>query len=98
MQPPRATEEIVPPTNGATKRVGIWIRVSTEEQAQGDSPEHHEERARMYADMKGWTVITVYHLEAVSGKTVVSEAEAKRMLEDVRTKRITGLIFSQLFR
>ena len=24
------------------KAVGIWIRVSTEEQAVGDSPEHHE--------------------------------------------------------
>ena len=30
--------------------VGIWIRVSTEEQAQGDSPEHHERRARAYAE------------------------------------------------
>lgn len=95
---PHTTDEVAPPTNGATKRVGIWIRVSTEEQAEGDSPEHHEERARMYAEMKGWTVITVYHLEAVSGKTVKNEPEAKRMFEDVRMKRITGLIFSQLFR
>ena len=28
------------------KRVGIWIRVSTEDQAKGESPEHHEQRAR----------------------------------------------------
>ncbi len=98
MQPRREFEAETPPTGESTKRVGIWIRVSTEEQAEGDSPEHHEERARMYADMKGWTIITVYHLEAVSGKTVKNEPEAKRMFEDVRTKRITGLIFSQLFR
>jgi site-specific DNA recombinase len=52
----------------------------------------------MYAEMKGWTVLTVYHLEAVSGKTVIEEPETKRMLEDVRTGRISGLIFSQLFR
>jgi len=25
--------------------VGIWIRVSTEDQAKGESPEHHEKRA-----------------------------------------------------
>ena len=31
------------------KSVGIWIRVSTEDQAQGDSPEHHEKRARLCA-------------------------------------------------
>ena len=24
-----------------TKNVGIWIRVSTEDQARGESPEHH---------------------------------------------------------
>ena len=38
------------------KPVGIWIRVSTEDQARGDSPEHHEERARSYAKSRGWEV------------------------------------------
>ena len=27
------------------KSVGIWIRVSTEDQARGESPEHHKKRA-----------------------------------------------------
>ncbi len=81
-----------------SKRIGIWIRVSTEDQAQSDSPEHHEYRAKSYADSKGWHVIGVYHLEAVSGKSVLSHKEAKRMLEDVAKGRITGLIFSKLAR
>jgi site-specific DNA recombinase len=34
------------------KPVGIWIRVSTEDQARGDSPEHHEKRARLYAESR----------------------------------------------
>src|SRR5260370_19214204 len=34
------------------KAVGIWIRVSTEDQARGESPEHHEKRARAYAESK----------------------------------------------
>ncbi len=33
---------------GNLKNVGIWIRVSTEDQAQGESPQHHEHRARAY--------------------------------------------------
>ena len=49
------------------KRVGIWVRVSTEDQVRGDSPEVHERRARHYAEAKGWTVAEVYRLDAVSG-------------------------------
>lgn len=81
-----------------TKSVGIWIRVSTEDQARGESPEHHEKRARYYAESKGWTIIEVYHLEAVSGKSVMDHSETKRMLADLRSHRITGLIFSKLAR
>ena len=80
------------------KRVGIWIRVSTEDQAQGDSPKLHEHRAQSYAEVKGWKVIEVYHLEAVSGKSVINHPEAKRMIEDIRRGHITGLIFSKLAR
>lgn len=41
-------------------------RVSTEDQAKGESPEQHETRARMYAQMKGWKVDKVYPPSAVS--------------------------------
>jgi len=82
----------------AKKIVGIWIRVSTEDQAQGEAPEHHEERARWYCNSKGWEVATVYHLEAVSGKSVIDHPEAKRMLQDVKDGHITGLVFSKLAR
>ncbi len=80
------------------KSVGIWIRVSTEDQAKGDSPEHHEKRARLYAEAKGWHVAEVYHLEAVSGKSVIEHPEAKRMLIDIKNGNISGLIFSKLAR
>jgi site-specific DNA recombinase len=80
------------------KQVGIWIRVSTEDQARGDSPEHHEQRARYYADSKDWKIREVYHLEAVSGKSVMGHPETERMLKDVRSGHITGLIFSKLAR
>lgn len=81
-----------------TKRVGIWLRVSTEDQVRGESPETHERRARSYAELKGWSVVEVYRLDAVSGKTVREHPEAKRMLVDVKKGQITGLIFSKLAR
>ncbi len=80
------------------KPVGIWIRVSTEDQAKGESSEHHEKRARFYAESKGWDVKEVYHLEAVSGKSVIGLPETQRMLEHIKTSHITGLIFSKLAR
>lgn len=83
---------------GAVKAIGIWLRVSTEDQVRGESPEHHEERARAYAKLKGWHVAEVYRLDAVSGKTVMGHAEAKRMLLDIRSGSITGLVFSKLAR
>ena len=80
------------------KRVGIWIRVSTEDQAKGESPQHHEQRAREYAKFNEWTVVEVYDLAGVSGKTVMENAEAKRMIADIKRGHITGLIFSKLAR
>ncbi|MFH1648444.1 MAG: recombinase family protein [Patescibacteria group bacterium] len=80
------------------KPVGIWIRVSTEDQAKGESPEHHEKRAKFYAESKGWEVKEVYTLEAVSGKSVIGLPDTQRMLEHIRKGHITGLIFSKLAR
>lgn len=80
------------------RQVGIWVRVSTEDQVKGESPEHHERRARAYAEAKGWQVREVYRLEAVSGKAVMAHPEAQRMLGDVRAGHIQGLVFSKLAR
>ncbi len=79
-------------------KAGIWIRVSTDEQAKGESPKHHEARARMYAELKGWEVVEVYDLSGVSGKEVLSHPETQRMLDDVRKGHIQALIFSKLAR
>lgn len=80
------------------KHVGVWVRVSTEDQVRGESPEHHEKRARAYAEAKGWKVVELYRLEAVSGKAVMAHPDAQRMLADVRAGRITALVFSKLAR
>jgi site-specific DNA recombinase len=81
------------------KNVGIWIRVSTDLQVKEESPEHHEARARHYIQSKeGWNIQEVYKLDAVSGKSVMGHPEAKRMVADIRSGHITGLVFSKLAR
>jgi len=80
------------------KNIGIWIRVSTDFQVDAESPEHHEERARAYAKVKDWSVVTVYRLDALSGKSVLEYPETKRMLKDIKNGIITGIIFSKLAR
>ncbi len=86
------------PSTEQTKEVGIWVRVSTEDQVKGESPEHHERRARFYAESKGWNVATVFNLDAISGKSVMGLPETQRMLEAIRTGKISGIIFSKLAR
>src|SRR5258707_1143367 len=91
-------KNVIPNTKSVGKPVGIWIRVSTEDQARGESPQHHEHRARLYAESKGWGVREVYDLAGVSGKSVMEHPEARRMLRDIKSGHITGLIFSKLAR
>lgn len=38
---------VAPTKPNEAKPVGIWLRVSTEDQARGESPEVHENRARI---------------------------------------------------
>ena len=81
-----------------TTPTAIWLRVSTQEQANGDSPEHHRRRAEAYAEAKGWDVVEIYDLSGVSGKSVMSHPECQRMMEDVRRGHISTLVFSKLAR
>lgn len=88
----------LPISSNPVKRVGIWVRVSTEDQAQGDSPEHHRTRAEYYCAAKGWDVVRTYDLAGVSGKAVMDHAETRRMMEDVKQGHISALVFSKLAR
>ncbi len=80
------------------RRAGIWIRVSTDEQAQSESPENHRKRAEMYCELHDWQSVEIYDLSGVSGKTVIEHPEAQRMFNDIKSGHINGLIFSRLAR
>ena len=80
------------------KRVGIWLRVSTDFQVKEESPEHHEQRAKYYIKSKDWKAVEVYRLDAISGKTVMDHPETQRMLNDIKRGHISGIVFSKLAR
>ena len=81
-----------------SKKVGIWIRVSTDMQVEAESPEHHLKRAQYYTESKGWIVMEIYRLDGFSGKSVMEHPETKRMLKDIKSGAISGLVFSKLAR
>ena len=78
--------------------VGIYVRVSVLDKTNAESPEIHEKRGRMYAESKGWNVVTVYMLPSVSGKSTKDHPETQKMLSDIANGKIKGLIFSKLAR
>lgn len=80
------------------RNVGIWIRVSTEDQARGESPENHRLRAEAYAESRGWNVAKTFDLSGVSGKSVMKHPECQRMLAAIRNGKIDALVFSKLAR
>lgn len=80
------------------KPVGIWVRVSTDMQAKGESPGIQEQRTRQFVESRGWDVAEVYRLEGVSGAISLEHAEAKRMLKDVEAGRIQALVATRFAR
>ena len=84
--------------NNSPKEVDVWIRVSSEDQAKGESPAHHLNAPGPTPPLSGWKIKEVYDLAGVSGKSVKEHPECKRMLADIKRGHITGLIFSKLAR
>jgi len=84
--------------NKKNKRVGVWIRTSTDLESQRESPEHHLERAKGYCLFKDWEIVKVYDLSATSGKSILNLPKTKQMISDIESGKIEGLIFSKLAR
>jgi len=80
------------------KVIGIWVRVSSTMQVERESHVHHEMRAKSFVKSRDWEIGKIYRLEALSGKSVLGYEETKRMLADIRSGAITGLVFSKIAR
>ena len=57
--------------SGTAMKTGIYVRVSTEEQAQeGFSVRAQTEKLKSYALIKEWEIYNIYSDEGISGKNI----------------------------
>ena len=78
---------------------GIYIRVSTEDQAKdGFSIDAQKEKLTKYAEANDWNIYSYYIDDGISGKNIENRPEMKRMLEDVKNGRIKNILVYKLDR
>jgi len=77
-----------PDHHNGQRRVGLYIRVSTEGQAEdGRSPKSQLEDMQAYCRREGWQVAKVYHDEGFSGR-LSNRPGLQALLNDVRAGRL----------
>lgn len=79
-------------------RIGLFARVSTDKQVLNDSLTVHLERGKEYTELNQWDLVEVYKLDGISGAAILDHPETKRMMRDVETGHIQGLLFSAVAR
>lgn len=81
------------------KIAGLYIRVSTENQArEGFSLPEQEKRLRTMCEYKGYEVFDVYEERGISAKTGNYRPEFERLLQDVRDKKVNTIVVLKLDR
>ena len=71
-------------SGGSPLQTGIYVRVSTEEQAQeGFSIRAQEQKLKDYVRIKDWSIFKIYADEGISGKDIKGRPAVKEMIEDV---------------
>ena len=82
------------------RRVGLYVRVSTEEQAlRGFSIDAQIDALKEYCKKKGLKIVDIYSDEGTSGaKPPLKRPELKRLLDDVEAGKIDMILFTKLDR
>ena len=81
------------------KIAGLYIRVSTEDQArEGFSLPEQEKRLRTMCEYKNYEVYDVYEERGISAKTGNYRPEFERLLQDVRDKKVNTIVVLKLDR
>jgi site-specific DNA recombinase len=79
--------------------VGIYVRVSTEEQVrEGYSIRAQEDKLRSYAELMDWKVYSVYADEGISAKNVERRPEIKRLIADITTGKVNNVLVHKIDR
>ena len=85
--------------NEEKKVAGLYIRVSTEDQArEGFSLPEQEKRLRAMCEYKNYEVYDVYEERGISAKTGNYRPEFERLLQDVRDKKVNTIVVLKLDR
>lgn len=78
---------------------GIYIRVSTEDQAKdGFSIHAQREKLTKYAEANDWDIFDYYIDDGISGKNLEDRLEVTRLLKDVEEGKINNVLIYKLDR
>ena len=85
--------------NNEKKIAGLYIRVSTEDQArEGFSLPEQEKRLRAMCEYKGYEIYDVYEERGISAKTGNYRPEFERLLQDIKDKKCNTIVILKLDR
>lgn len=80
-------------------KTGIYIRVSTEDQAKdGFSIHAQRDKLTKYAELSDWEICDYYVDDGISGKNLTERPEVMRMLKDVESRKINNVLVYKLDR
>ena len=85
--------------NEEKKIAGLYIRVSTEDQArEGLSLPEQEKRLRTMCEYKGYEIYKVYEERGISAKTGNHRPKFEELLQDIRDKKVNTIVVLKLDR
>ena len=85
--------------NNEKKVAGLYIRVSTEDQArEGFSLPEQEKRLRAMCEYKGYEIYKIYKDAGISAKTGNSRPGFEELLQDIREKKCNTIVVLKLDR
>ena len=75
------------------KVAGLYIRVSTEDQArEGFSLPEQEKRLRTMCEYKGYKIYDIYEERGISAKTGNYRPEFERLLQDIKDRKVNTIV------
>ena len=85
--------------NEEEKITGLYIRISTEDQAREEfSLPEQEKRLRTMCEFKGYEVYNIYEERGISAKTGNYRPKFEELLQDIRDKKVNTIVVLKLDR
>lgn len=85
--------------NEEKKKCGLYMRVSTEDQArEGFSLPEQKERLEAFCKFKGYEIVDYYEDAGISAKTGNHRPEFERLKDDIKSKKINTIVALKLDR